>query len=419
MKKTILFLIPVLFIAFNSPGQTATSVANGNWYMPSTWDCMCIPTAAYTVNINHDVILDNDFGLSGGAINIGANGILRENVPGRYLVMNSGSITNNGKIKISRAGFYGGSFDNNDSCLIYSVFFSGAKVHNNGSITEVDSLFIQSDFYNENSGVVNAFRVTVNDSLENNGTLNVSELLNLNIFINNSTADFVNFYSTDYTRNNNLITFDDFSNSGTFDNYASMSGSDNVSNTGHFYNENAGWLWVGNDFSNVDSIHHLAYFNNEGYVYIGGNFYNRDTINGTTGRFCISQSSNNAGIMLGSFNFYDFTTNGPPSLNTGSISNLITYNALSCDVGVGKNDNPESELVVYPNPAADYFCFEFSEAPSNANITLTDVLGSIIFSQQVTGKDKVIFNRDNTPSGLYIYHIVSGPKVFTGKIILQ
>jgi len=419
MKKTLLFLVAIFFVATIGKSQTATSVANGNWYMPTTWDCMCIPTAAYTVNVNHDVVLDNDFALSGGTINIGSNGVLRENVTGRYLVMNTGSITNNGKIKISRVGFYGGNFVNNDSCLFYSVFFSGAEAQNFGTITEADSLFIQADFSNGDSAVVEALRVTVNDTLENNGQLTVSELMNLSVFNNNGVADLINFYSANYSMNANELNYTDFTNEGVFYNYGYIYGTSNFHNIGHYYNDYVAFFETGNDLSNVDSTNHLAYFLNNGRVFVYGNFFNGDTVAGDVGAFfCITQASTNTGVMLGSFNFYDQANGGPPSLNTGTISPTITYFASPCTPGIGTIDNSH-KLTVYPNPAADMVNFEFSEIPSNAVITITDVLGNIIFTQAVSGQQKITFSKGNSPAGLYIYRVICDGQTVTGKILLQ
>ncbi len=419
MKKTLLFLVAIFFVASIGKSQTATSVANGNWYMPTTWDCMCIPTAAYTVNVNHDVVLDNDFALSGGTINIGSSGVLRENVAGRYLVMNTGNITNNGKMKISRVGFYGGNFMNNDSCLFYSVFFSGAETQNFGTITEVDSLFIQADFNNGDSAVVDAFRVTVNDTLENLGQMTVSELLNLSVFNNNGVTDLINFYSANYTTNSNQLNFSDFTNEGSFDNNASISGTSNFHNIGHFNNNISAFFSVGNDFSNVDTINHSAYFNNNGSVFVIGNFYNGDTVAGNnSGSFCISDASTNDGVMLGSFDFYDQSNGGPPAFNNGTISPTITYYAYPCVPGVGAIDNAH-QLAVYPNPAADMVNFEFSEIPSDVVITITDVLGNIIFSQAVSGQQKIVFSKGETPAGMYIYRVICDGQTVIGKILLQ
>lgn len=420
MKKFLLFLILFLFAVATGNSQTATSVADGNWYMPTTWDCMCIPTTSYTVNINHNVVLDNDFALSGGAINIGTNGTLRENNPGRYLVMYTGSIVNNGKMKLSNLAFYGGTFTNNDSCLVYSKFYSGAEAQNNGIIKEVDSLFIQSVFHNNNNGTLEAFRVTLNDSLMNFGQMTVSDLMNLSWFDNEGTADFINFYSTNFTMNSNQMDFTDLTNDGRFENYGFMYGNANFSNIGFFYNDYNAFFSIDNDFSNVDSTNHLAYFYNNGRVFIGGHFYNRDTINGNVGGFfCIGQESTNDGVMLGSFNFYDQTNGGPPSANNGSISDSITYLVYPCTPGFEAIDKPLPVLIVYPNPVTKNLYFEFAGVPTKTTITITDLLGNIIFLQSADGDNKIVFDRGETPAGVYVYRVVTGTDIFTGKIILQ
>lgn len=419
MKKYFLFLSLFLCLTSHAWSQTATSVANGNWYNPTTWNCTCIPTAAYTITINHNVVLDNDFALNGGSITIGPNGVLRESIAGRNLVMNAGTIDNNGKIKISRVGFYSGDFTNNDSCLIYSVFYSGAYVWNSGSISEVDSMFIQSYFYNDVPGTVDAFRVTVNDTLENDGIFNATDLLNLDVFYNNNSATFHNFYSDFLTENYNSITFTDFTNVGEFYNYGFMVGAADATNKGYYYNDTIGTFNVDNDFSNVDSTNHLAYFENEGSVYIHGNFYNRDTIEGYNGNFCVGQASTNAGILLGSFNFYDISNGGPFNLNTGTISNGITYNVYPCTPGGTNLETPVSLLSVYPNPTNNDVNFEFREAPANAMICISDVLGNIVWKQSVLNSKLLTFSKGNLPSGLYIYQIQTESQHISGKIIVE
>jgi hypothetical protein len=419
MIKRFIIIIVLLIGIVHVYGQTANSVQNGNWYMPTTWDCSCIPTLGYNININHEVTLDNDFVLNGGSINIGNNGTLKENTPGRYLVMNSGSVTNNGKMKISRIGFYGGEFSNYDSCLIYSVFFSGADVLNMGSIAGVDSLFIQSYFYNDAAGRVDAFRVTVNDTLENDGIFNATELLNLDVFLNYNEANFHNFFSNDFTENDDLITFNDFTNRGDFWNYGSMEGVSDFMNVGYFYNDTIGIVTLGNDFSNVDSVNHLAYFEINGGFYAEGNFYNRDTIFGDIGHICVKNASTNAGKMLGTFDFCDLTGSGLPDFNTGSISNGITYCQNPCSETINDMSKSSFKMTIYPNPSDGEVFFEFSENPGNATLIITDIQGKIIINKSGIFSDKVIIAKGHLASGLYIYRLTSDSKQISGKLIIE
>ena len=42
--NTIAFMIVAMLIVSIAQSQTVTSVANGNFLMPTTWDCGCIPS---------------------------------------------------------------------------------------------------------------------------------------------------------------------------------------------------------------------------------------------------------------------------------------------------------------------------------------------------------------------------------------
>jgi len=419
MKKCLLFFSIVLCFVIRTNSQTITSVTDGNFYMPTTWDCSCLPLPTYTINVNHNVVLDNDFALNGGSLTIGTNGILRENVTGRYLTMATGTIVNHGKIKVSRVGFYGGDFTNLDSCLFYSVFYSGAYVNNMGSITEVDSLFIESYFYNDAAGSIAASKVSVNDTLENNGVLNITDLLNLHVFYNNNVANFHNFYSNNVAENDDIFTYNDFSNHGTFENYGSMHGNDDASNHAYFYNDPTASFIVENDFSNIDSVNHLALFENDGAVYVAGNFYNRDSITGDGGHICVGQASTNAGVMTGPFDFCDLANGGPPDFNTGTIGSDVTYCQNSCAEEIGKNELSLQHLDVYPNPTEDNLYFEFAVTPQNASIIITDLLGNSVFALSDINTKMVAFEKGNLPAGLYIYQVKTDSKLFSGKILLQ
>ncbi|HOY30527.1 MAG TPA: T9SS type A sorting domain-containing protein [Bacteroidales bacterium] len=418
MKKNVLFLIVLLFSAVISYGQTATTIADGLWYMPTTWDCSCIPGPGYTVNINHNVILDNDFALNGGAINIGISGELEENMSGRYLVMYAGSIVNNGTIVISNAAFYGGVFNNNHISVFDVKFFSGAVVNNSGDILGVDSLFIQSDFNNGVNGELEAVRATVNDTLLNYGQMNVSELMNLSAFINNNVATFIDFYSHNYTRNNDQINFTDLTSDGFFENYGTLHGVGNMSNIGHFYNSTSAQIGLDDDFSNTDTANGLAYFVNEGAVLVSGSFFNGDTITGAGGHFCIGDASSNDGAMLGTFDFCDITGSGAPDINTGYISSGITYCQSPCSLSASEPGNTAA-FTIYPNPSDDKVFINCDGCRNNFQMTVSDMLGNIVLSQISAGNDKIIITRDGLPAGIYIYQIVSGDQLFKGKIVLQ
>lgn len=417
MKKIIATLL-MITVSAGLYSQTATSVANGNWYMPTTWDCMCIPLSTTAVTVNHDVVLDNDFLLNGGSITVGNNGVLRENAPGRYLVMNSGVITNNGSMQISRVGFYGGSFENNDTCMFYSVFFSGAQAENYGSISQADSLFISAPL--DNYGVVSAYRITNSDSLYNNNSFQATEFLNLSWFINDDEAVFTNFLNAGYSENNGEIIFGDLMNTGNFENYNLMSGSDDMTNVGYFYNDVPASMDIANDFSNLDTASHAAYLENEGLWSVGKNFYNRDTIYGTSGLFCIGQTANNAGQMLGSFNFCDLPNSGPPDVNTGHIDLTITFNCLGvCTPGIQNHKPGMVRTNVFPIPATTELYVEVSGMSEPGTLQIFDITGRQAGELSLPGDGVWQYSGKLPETGLYFYRINTPGTNAGGKIVIE
>lgn len=417
MKKLLAILIAFTSVIYAVSGQTVTSVANGNWYMPTTWDCACIPLPGYQINVNHEVILDNDFALSGGSITVGTNGVLRENTSGRYLVMNNGSITNNGKIMISRLGFYGGSFVNNDSCKFYSVFFSGADAENYGSITETDSLFVDAPLYND--GLISAYRMSTNDTLINNASLVATEFLNMSHFINDDNASFINYLNAGSCINNGQIYFMDFMNTAYFENYYLMHGLDDVTNAGYFYNDSLALVNIENDFSNVDTLAHSAYLENEGSWLVHNNFYNADTIYGINGLFCVGQSAANFGIMLGSFTFCVQPNGGPPDVDSGFISSTVVFNCSACNIGVETNRNTDAAVRVFPNPAADEIHFNIPVATTSADLIIYDLFGRQVMKAAFAAGNEIAVNCSRLKPGMYVFRIAVNETLLSGTFILK
>jgi hypothetical protein len=419
MKKLFAFFALVI-LAINSIGQTAASVTDGNWYNPVTWDCLCIPTGGYDVTVNHNVVLDNDYALTGGSITIGATGIVRENSLSRYFLLTSGSFVNNGKFEVSHVALNGGMFLNNDSCVINNQFYCGAPVINTGVIGDVDSLLIMDKFINNTGAVVNANMLSVTDTLFNDGTLNVTYLSNFDNFVNNNDANFVNFFNAAAGKNSGNISFHDFANSGIYLNYGIMTGVADATNIGYLYIDTIGQLLVHNDFSNVDTTNHEAYIFLEGLLHVGNNFYNRDTIFGEKGNICVVHTSANYGTMQGNFDFCGLNSaGGHVDLNNGYISPAITYCTKSCAASAPSVQEKMVSLSVYPNPSNSVFNFEFDSQVENALFILTDITGRKLISESGINGTKFIIDGRNFPSGIYIYSFEASEKNYRGKLIIK
>lgn len=170
MKKLLLaaIILPTLLFA-----QTKTSVSNGAFYNPLTWDCICLPASGDNVVINHDLTMNTSIYYTAGSITINASGSLVESGGDRDLwVDGSGRFINHGDVSVR-----------------YIVNSQWAYLENTGNFNNIDSMLTQ--------GVVN-----------NSGVIGVYD------FLNDQTANFGNFGTINVQNNMN--------NQGNFDNYGSI-----------------------------------------------------------------------------------------------------------------------------------------------------------------------------------------------------
>ncbi len=378
MKK--LYLVFVMFLVMvNSFSQSATSIANGPWLSPFTWNCMCVPTPGYTVVINHQVTLNTSFQIPSGGITISSGASLIQDTA-RDIMINGGFLVNNGKVNFRYLLLQTGSLTNNDSLrlksfanykkfinagVVYKVdsFYNMGYLHNSGTVSVKkfqnsdtlinNGLFIQVDsFYNmgflhNNDSIVTPTFFT-SGKLINNGTIaGVDSFTNAGIFNNNLQAviqadsmlnmggltndgsmQHIAFANMGTMSNSGTMTFFDAFNLSQFNNTGAMTGAHSLLNLGRFNNAIGGNLSVGGNFLNADSIQHDASFFNNGIVVVDSNWFNADTVSGLFGSFVVADSSGNAGLMLGSFDFCDLT---PPAtapyidVNYGTISSQITW----------------------------------------------------------------------------------------------
>lgn len=378
MKKLYL-AFAMFFVMVNGFSQSATSIANGPWLSPFTWNCMCVPTPGYTVVINHQVTLNTSFQIPSGGITISPGASLLQdtardimisggffvnngNVNFRYLLLQTGSLTNNDSLRLKSFANYK-KFIN--SGVVYKVdsFYNMGYLHNSGTVSvkkfqnsdtlindglfiEVDSFYNMSFLHNNDSIITPTFFTTgklINngtiagvDSFTNAGILNnnlqaviqADSMLNMGTLTNAGNMQHNAFVNMGTISNAGLMTFFDAFNLSQFNNTGAMTGAHSFLNLGRFNNAIGGNLSLGVNFLNADSIQHDASFFNNGIVVVDSNWFNADTVSGFFGSFVVSDSSGNSGLMLGSFDFCDLT---PPAtapyidVNYGTISSQITW----------------------------------------------------------------------------------------------
>lgn len=378
----LLFSLSILLIFISSLfSQTRTSIANGNWTMPTTWDCMCVPTPGNNVIINHTVTLTTNWGQSSGSITVNAGGSLIQDATPRAFGQAGGSFTNAGTVTLSKMGFNGGT------------------VSNSGTLNANDSLYLAIDLIN--TGSVYSANLFNSASLTNSGAMNGTNFFNNGTFINSTSINFINHFNNSLSYNNGILNFTDYTNAGKF------------------YNNTFGNITINGDCTNGDSLNHDAHWYNNGSTLIVNDFTNIDTLDAgiNTNRFCVGHNSVNSGKVIGILDFCCLPT-GTFGINTGTIAPTVVncLNSGNCFSGI--KENLKSEISIFPNPIKESFTIN-SNNTLIESIEIIDVLGKVVYSQKVNSSEEILILRNNIPSGLYIIKTNSADKSFTSKVLFE
>ena len=140
------------------------------------------------------------------------------------------------------------------------------------------------------------------------------------------------------------------------------------------------------------------------------------------------------------------TQDDPYAVNTNSpieVPSLLIYNetvfmyydygtaensigVATADVWVGKEDkeitNYELRITNYPNPVSQSTTFSYTlKEPGHVTIQVFNSFGQLVAeplnAQQTKGEQKVTWDAENLPSGIYFYRIQAGKEAGGGKMI--
>jgi len=141
------------------------------------------------------------------------------------------------------------------------------------------------------------------------------------------------------------------------------------------------------------------------------------------GTFIGSSCMTDVGFDASELSTGEFSINGQgASVDNAWVQPAITNHAVSvdfikgganCDVSVA--DVATSDLSVYPNPATDVV--NVAVGSDNANVTLSDVTGSVVAS--ATGSGTIALSTANVPAGLYVVSVRSAAGVTTSKVVVK
>jgi len=124
------------------------------------------------------------------------------------------------------------------------------------------------------------------------------------------------------------------------------------------------------------------------HVFIGGQFYNSITFGNSE-----MLSNNGHGFIA--------------MIDQGNTGVKEVYN---------RNDNL---INIYPNPFSVQTTIEFSNlAHSKYNLSIFNISGNKVFERQNIRSEKIEFERDRLPGGVYIVEL-KGQKVFRGKMVIE
>lgn len=422
MKNFTIFLIIVAFntTLFSQVG-TYTTANNGSWTSPTTWSPMGIPAPGSTIEIDHNVILDTDFGYTSGSITIHQGASLIKDIVGRSLLVNGGDLYVNGDIDITNFSLMAGYleiFGNFDVHLMSSL----STIESFGTIN-VDSLQNSGVLNNYANATINAFRFLNNSDFNNLGILDATDFYNNGDFENQFEVYLINFMNAAWAYNNDYIEFDDFTNLGEFYNEGTLYGYFDFTNAGYF--EHYGDFSLTNDFLNADTINGIgAYFYTESLVTVGNNWYNVDTIEGTaSAQFCIINETGNEGEMIGSFDFCDNTPPvNPPyiDINIGNIDANIVYCNTACNTGIPNNNIVNQNVNVYPNPFTEKAQIILEGSKENVTLNIYNSTGQVVFTQKYFNEQMIEIYSKDLGKGLMLFNLSDGDKVFySGKFIIE
>ncbi len=395
--KFFLQILIFTLLAISVKAQTATSIANGNWTNPLTWNCTCVPINGYSVTINHSVTLNTSMVFNTGGITINNTGSLIQDASlNRDIWINGGYFSNSGLANFRYFLVSAGSL-NNFSSFTVSALTNSVAFANGGSIT-MDSMFVAGNLNNSPMGKIIGDSLTVGAGV----TLSNFGRVIITAQTNSGTVTNVNYMSSSY-----------YTNSGTYTNSDSLMIGASFWNKGKFNNNAGAKVRITKNFHNYHPSK-TACFDNNGNVTILDSWYNTDSVTGgSSGYFQVQDTSANSGFMKKNFTFCDLTpATSNVDLNSGSIASGINF---SCSVGIKENELAEAKL--YPNPSGSIFNIRSDIA--ELSVVISDISGRIVFEKTISRGDHEIELK--YPDGVYLVKLTdkqNGNSV-TKRLVIQ
>ena len=430
--RLIICTVTLISISFNSTAQqTNTATSDGDWNDPNIWSLASVPSQEDSIVIDANVTITgpiyNCFECYWLIINQGKS--LSNNYINGTTLLTPEGIINNGDIISTYPLLIGADIRNNGNILLSSPIVIGGSIENNGTLQSSDSVTI--GVFLENNGTINIDLIlTIGDDFTNNNITNVTNRLVCGETLMNSsilTADTIVLYSGTnegtieaisiiiieeaFTNYDNIESEGLVITEGEFDNYGRFETIESAVFGDDFVNHSTGVIEIGDTLLNEGELINNGQVRTKHLV-------NEDQILGDNGSFCISDIFRNYSAIGGNIDICDATANGALDLNSGIISNTVTYCVSgSCSTLSTSFENENAfSFSIFPNPAESAFQINMNE--QMALFTLYDLSGRKAMDAQLIDPQTTI-NTLNLVSGIYTYSIQNSIVTITGKLVIK
>ena len=397
MKKNYFLLSIGLLSSVLTFGQAVSVAGTHNWTDGTAWVGGVVPGSTETVIISAGTTMNLNAPLVHGAdITVSNNSSFNSSNPLNTCTVNNGDVT--------LLGFG----------AIVNFLGSGAPVDfiiNEGNLDN-GGVFMVGNFDLTNTGGA-GYSVNNGDFMAANVDI-VGDLVFDNNLSMNVNAGSVTIDDSCVVNNANNINAADITNNGTLNNNSSVNASDFFDNFGS-YSSNGNGTFIGTDFDNLGSANIQdsmdvgndfsnsgTFSNDSGSVNIQNDFFNDGTVTGSgNGYYLISANSENdaAGTINGDINICD-TTLSTQYLDV--VAGTINYTTVTfCGVSYASAEEQElAQLIIYPNPTADYLTISGVEAGA---VQIYSLDGKLLVQTNYTKNQQIDLN--GLSEGVYVLKI--------------
>ncbi|MCC6400187.1 MAG: hypothetical protein IT227_05435 [Flavobacteriales bacterium] len=378
--------------------QPISSVADGDWNDPATWDCTCVPDGIVSVTVAHTVTLTVPDTLTDGDLYVQGDGQLF----GTSLLL-GGIFYNFGEISLQalelRPGLLQPDAVNFGTLAAIRLGLQRAGFTNVGAIT-ADSIRTDVAWENAPVGSVSAGWLAGPGQLDNRGSVTGSGEFAAR-FRNDSTITWSGLFRAPYTSSNlgNIAVVGDLRIESLLIDSGLILVEGDVRLDGD--------LWMADDSA---------------YLSIAGDLRIQGLLRGA-GSVCITDSTINLGVITDSVDVCDrsATTGTPPFLDVqlGVVGPAVTWctDPRCQPVGI-EGPAPVGSWKVWPIPSAGHV-WTGPVPRSVREVVLTDATGRSIHLSATRSGEGLYLDLSDLAPGPYLLRAVGAPALPVARVLLM